>query len=143
MSSLVILSEAKDLARSWIAPQRDDGLIAMSVDTSIEPCLRGSSELQERIMECGGYTYILTNRAHTVLYVGVTANLHKRLAEHESRLVPGFTAKYNVHKLVYYERLERIEDAITREKQIKGKTRAKKLALIASMNPDWQDLSRQ
>ena len=91
-------------------------------------------------MEYGGYTYILTNKSHTVLYVGVTANLERRLEQHKRQAVPGFTSKYRVHTLVYYERHDRIEDAITREKQIKGKTRAKKLALIASMNPRWQEL---
>ena len=91
-------------------------------------------------MEYGGYTYILTNKSHTVLYVGVTANLERRLEQHKSQSVPGFTSKYNVHKLVYYERHERIEDAIVREKQIKGKTRSKKVALIFSMNPFWQEL---
>ena len=91
-------------------------------------------------MEYGGYTYVLTNKGHTVLYVGVTANLERRLEQHKRQAVPGFTSKYNVHKLVYYERRDRIEDAILREKQIKGKTRIKKLALIASMNPGWQEL---
>jgi len=56
--------------------------------------------------------------------------------------VPGFTAKYKVHKLIHYERFERIEDAIAREKQIKGKTRAKKVALVASTNPEWRELSQ-
>jgi len=92
-------------------------------------------------MEYGGYTYILTNKCHTVLYVGVTANLGRRIAQHKNQAVPGFTAKYKVHKLIYYERFDRIEDAIAREKQIKGRTRAKKFSLIAAMNPRWQELS--
>ena len=94
-------------------------------------------------MEYGGFTYILTNSRHTVLYIGVTANLAKRLYEHKNYLVPGFTAKYNMHKLVYYERHDRIEDAIRREKQLKGKTRKKKIDLIVSINPKWSDLSVQ
>jgi len=92
-------------------------------------------------MEKGGYTYILTNNRHTVLYIGVTSCLEKRLHEHKNFLVPGFTSKYKVHKLVYYETYDRIEDAIGREKQLKGKTRAKKAALIDSQNPQWKDLS--
>ena len=77
-----------------------------------------------------------------MLYIGVTANLDKRMYEHRSDNIPGFTSKYKTHKLVYYERYDRIEDAICREKQLKGKTRAKKIALILSMNPDWLDLSQ-
>lgn len=94
----------------------------------------------EAFMEKGGYTYILTNCRHTVLYIGVTSCLEKRLYEHRSYLIPGFTSKYKIHKLVYYERHERIEDAILREKQLKGKTRAKKEALISSHNPEWHEL---
>jgi putative endonuclease len=92
-------------------------------------------------MDYGGYTYILTNKSHTVLYIGVTANLERRIAEHKRRAVPGFTARYNVHKLVYYERYDFIEDAIAREKQLKGKTRVKKIALITSMNAGWRELT--
>ena len=92
-------------------------------------------------MEYGGFTYILTNGAHTVLYVGVTSNLVRRIEEHKRSAVPGFTAKYNVRKLVYYERYERIEDAIVREKQIKGKTRGKKAALITALNPRWNEIT--
>ena len=79
-----------------------------------------SGRIVLRAMEYGGYTYILTNKCHTVLYVGVTANLGRRIAQHKNQAVPGFTAKYKVHKLIYYERFDRIEDAIAREKQIKG-----------------------
>ncbi len=92
-------------------------------------------------MAYGGYVYILTNNRHTVLYIGVTANLAKRLYQHKNQLIPGFTAKYKTHKLVYYEQYDRIEDAICREKQLKGKTRKKKIDLIISMNADWNDLS--
>lgn len=91
-------------------------------------------------MQYGGYTYILTNKNDTVFYVGVTANLDKRMHEHRNALIPGFTSKYKTHKLIYYERYDHIEDAICREKQLKGKTRAKKIALIKSMNPNWLDL---
>ncbi len=92
-------------------------------------------------MEKGGYTYILTNSTHTVLYIGVTSCLEKRLYEHRNYLVAGFTAKYKVHKLVYYEHFSCIEEAIFREKQLKGKARFKKEALINDLNPLWHDLS--
>lgn len=91
-------------------------------------------------MKKGGYIYILTNNHHTVLYIGVTSCLEKRLYEHRNYLIPGFTSKYKLHKLVYYEWYECIEDAIHREKQLKGKTRTKKEALINSQNPRWHEL---
>jgi len=92
-------------------------------------------------LEYGGYTYILTNLHNTVLYIGVTSDLEKRLYEHQNNLIPGFTSKYRCHKLVYFECHDRIEDAIFREKQLKGKTRAKKIALIESENPNWNELA--
>jgi putative endonuclease len=93
------------------------------------------------VMTYGGYVYIMTNQWGTTLYVGVTANLVQRVLEHIQRLHPhGFSARYNLNKLVYYEFYERIELAIAREKQIKGGSRRKKLDLINSMNPTWQDL---
>jgi putative endonuclease len=76
-----------------------------------------------------------------VLYIGVTANLHKRIYEHKNNIIPGFASKYKVHKLVYYEHHERIEFAIEREKYLKGKTRSKKVALITAANPNWEDLT--
>jgi putative endonuclease len=85
--------------------------------------------------------YILTNQNNTVLYTGVTNNLPRRVYEHKAKLVDGFTKRYNVNKLVYYEVFEQVENAILREKQIKGGSRAKKIALIKSMNPKWSDLS--
>lgn len=87
------------------------------------------------------YIYILTNKYNKVLYVGVTNNLVRRIYEHKNNLVDGFTAKYNIHKLVYYDYVEDVISAITREKQIKGWTRKKKISLIESMNPNWLDLS--
>ncbi|MFO8052929.1 MAG: GIY-YIG nuclease family protein [Candidatus Omnitrophota bacterium] len=86
------------------------------------------------------YTYILTNKRNTVLYTGVTSDLVKRVYEHKQKLVEGFTKKYNIDKLVYYDMLEDIENAIIREKQIKGWIRKKKIELIDSVNPDWKDL---
>jgi len=86
------------------------------------------------------FVYILTN-AGRVLYVGVTNDLARRIAEHRSGLFPGFSRKYHLHKLVYYEQTNEIAAAIAREKQIKGWTRARKIALIESTNPDWNDLA--
>ena len=87
------------------------------------------------------FVYILTNWNNKVMYTGVTNNLERRLFEHQNELVEGFTKKYHVHKLVYYESTDDIYSAITREKQIKGWTRAKKNALVDEINPDWRDLS--
>ncbi len=86
------------------------------------------------------YIYIVTNKKNTVLYTGVTNNLRRRVYEHKEKLVEGFTKKYNITKLVYCEVFDRIEDAIMREKQIKGGSRQKKIDLINSMNKDWRDL---
>ncbi|MGE0638575.1 MAG: GIY-YIG nuclease family protein, partial [Bacteroidia bacterium] len=86
------------------------------------------------------YIYILTNKNHTVLYTGVTNDLARRCHEHKNKLVKGFTEKYNVENLVYYEVYDFIDLAINREKQIKGYSRAKKEALINKRNPEWRDL---
>ena len=87
-----------------------------------------------------GFIYILTNQRNTVLYTGVTNNLIKRIWEHKNKVVNGFTQKYNVHKLVYYEVFETIIEAIKREKQVKAGTRKKKIDLIEKINPGWKDL---
>ena len=86
------------------------------------------------------YVYIMTNRSRT-LYTGVTNDLERRVHEHRMKLVPGFTARYSITRLVYYESTGDVETAIAREKQIKGWLRRKKLALIDSENPEWRDLS--
>lgn len=88
------------------------------------------------------YVYILTNDNGNVMYVGVTSDLNRRVAEHRSGLIPGFTKTYNVHKLVYFEQTANPQDAIAREKQIKSWRREKKNALVETMNPDWQDLAK-
>ena len=89
-----------------------------------------------------GYTYILTNKRHTVLYIGVTSDLNKRLHEHKTKLRKScFTAKYNVDKLIYYEIYQSMEEAISREKWLKSKNRAKKVAIISSLNQQWEDLN--
>jgi len=87
------------------------------------------------------YVYILTNWNNKVMYVGVTGNLQRRLYEHKNDLFEGFTKKYRVHKLVYYEETSEVYSAISREKQLKGLLRSKKNALVETMNPDWHDLS--
>jgi putative endonuclease len=89
------------------------------------------------------YVYMLTNWNNRVLYTGVTNDLERRIYEHKNKLVKGFTAKYNVNKLVYFECTSDITTAITREKQIKGWTRQKKNELIQSVNPKWRDLSME
>ena len=86
------------------------------------------------------YVYILTNDHNTVLYTGVTNDLERRCSEHKKKLIKGFTHKYNVDKLVYFEIFEMIEDAIAREKQIKGYSRTKKNALIDQFNDEWKEL---
>ena len=86
------------------------------------------------------YVYIMTNRSKT-LYTGVTSNLESRAFEHKHHTHPGFTSRYRVDRLVYFERFGSIHAAIAREKQIKGLLRIKKMALIVSMNPEWRDLS--
>jgi putative endonuclease len=87
------------------------------------------------------YIYILTNKSNNVLYVGVTNDLIRRIFEHKSKLVEGFTKKYNLWKLVYYEAADNIEGAINREKQLKNWHRDWKMNLIDQFNPDWKDLS--
>lgn len=86
------------------------------------------------------YVYILTNVNHTVLYTGVTNDLVRRVFEHKKKIIQGFTSKYNVSKLIYFELFDFIDLAIKREKQIKGYSRVKKLALINSINHGWIDL---
>ncbi len=87
-----------------------------------------------------GYVYILTNVNNRVLYIGVTSNLVKRIYEHRNKLVEGFTKKYNVYKLVYFEIFDNMISAIEREKQIKGWVRRKKISLIERNNLEWKDL---
>ena len=88
------------------------------------------------------YVYIMTNHSRT-LYTGMTNDLLRRVAEHKQKLIPGFTARYNVTRLVYYEETPDVRSAIAREKQIKGWVRAKKVALIEAANPQWRDLSAE
>jgi putative endonuclease len=86
------------------------------------------------------YVYIMTNRNNTTLYTGVTSDLRKRIFEHKEKLVEGFTKKYNIIKLMYYEACDNVKTAISREKQIKDGSRQKKVNLINNTNDEWRDL---
>ena len=88
------------------------------------------------------YTYILTNITNKVMYIGVTNDLQRRLYEHKNELIDGFTKRYHVHKLVYFESYENVKDAIYREKVLKGLLRIRKNELVESLNPNWEDLSK-
>jgi len=91
-----------------------------------------------------GFIYILTNKNNTTLYVGVTGNIINRIQQHKQKYNrKSFTARYNLDKLVYYEAFQQIGDAIAREKQLKAGSRAKKIALIETDNPNWDDLTEQ
>ncbi len=87
------------------------------------------------------YVYMMTNASRT-LYTGVTNDLQRRVGQHKAKQIPGFTRKYNITRLVYFELTQNVRAAIAREKQIKRWKRSKKIALIVSMNPDWEDLSK-
>ncbi|CAM2997045.1 GIY-YIG nuclease family protein [Legionella worsleiensis] len=91
-------------------------------------------------MRTESYVYLLANKHNNVLYTGVTSDLIRRVYEHKNKLVAGFTQKYNVDRLVYFEVCSGIVMAIEREKQIKGWSRKKKQNLINSLNPEWDDL---
>ncbi|HUW20519.1 MAG TPA: GIY-YIG nuclease family protein [Sedimentisphaerales bacterium] len=86
------------------------------------------------------YIYIMANKSGT-LYVGITSNIKNRVSQHKNKLIPGFTAKYNITRLLYFESIQDPDSAIAREKQIKPWRRARKLNLIKSQNPDLSDLS--
>lgn len=85
------------------------------------------------------YVYIMTNKTNSVLYVGVTNDLSRRAREHKSGVLPGFTQRYHTDKLIYFEEYSNVNDAISREKQIKGYNRAKKNELIKKQNPEFKD----
>ncbi|MBS1556218.1 MAG: GIY-YIG nuclease family protein [Bacteroidetes bacterium] len=88
------------------------------------------------------FVYILTNKINTVLYMGMTTDVRTRLWEHREKINPkSFTARYNVSKLIYYEPYQSVEEAVERERYIKGKTRKWKADLVATMNPNWNDLT--
>ena len=86
------------------------------------------------------FVYIITNKNHTVLYTGMTDDLRTRVYQHKEKLYKGFASKYNVKKLVYFERFSHVDDAVAREKQLKAGSRQKKIDLINDFNPEWKDL---
>ena len=88
------------------------------------------------------YVYIVANKRKTTLYTGMTNDLLRRMYEHKTRQTKGFSKRYNLTNLMYYEETSSVEEAIAREKQIKGWVRRKKVALIGGFNPGWEDLSR-
>ena len=94
-------------------------------------------------MQKGGYVYIITNRSHRTLYIGVTNNLVRRMDEHRRLVGSDFAAKYKCTKLIYFEGFFDIREAIAREKQLKGWRREKKIRLIERENPQWNDLSEE
>jgi putative endonuclease len=89
------------------------------------------------------YLYILTNKKEGVLYIGATNDLERRIFEHKNKLIKGFSSRYNLDKLVYFETYQFIEDAIKREKNMKKWKREWKINLIVEHNPDWGDLSKE
>jgi len=89
------------------------------------------------------YVYILSNKRNGTLYIGLTNDIERRISEHKSKTYKGFTLKYDVNKLVYFEELESYNDAVTREKQLKKWRRIWKLSLIEKSNPEWNDLSKE
>jgi putative endonuclease len=86
------------------------------------------------------FVYILTNKNNTVLYTGMTNDLRTRVYQHKEKIYKGFTARYNVDKLVYFERFSHADEAVAREKQLKAGNRKRKIELIEGMNPEWTDL---
>ena len=114
----------------------------------VKPSLRGNPDYpgsvgmtkQSQVMDKQFYVYIMANDSNTVTYTGVTGNIKRRVYEHKEKFVEGFTKRYNIDKLVYYEIFGDVINAITREKQIKGGSRNSKTKLIERMNKDWQDL---
>ncbi len=86
------------------------------------------------------YVYVLASKRNGTLYIGVTGNLEKRVQEHKDNAIDGFTSKYNIHRLVYYEETQDVNAALQREKQLKKWNRKWKIALIEKVNPEWKDL---
>jgi putative endonuclease len=125
-----------------LASRNDRTFIAFALVSlaSLRGGLKPTKQSQGLQMSGNYYVYIITNKRNTVLYTGVTNNLKKRVYEHKEKLTDGFTKKYNITKLVYYEVFEDIESAILREKQIKAGSRQKKIDLVNSQNKGWVDL---
>ncbi len=136
MSSLRTLVRSSDLVRVWRALVAGDPLTARFARRGMTFKERRKGKSMKTM-----YVYIMANSRHTVLYVGVTNDLMRRTEEHKQKILGGFTARYNVDKLVYYEMTESEEAAISREKYLKKCYRKTKEKLITAFNPDWKDLS--
>ena len=121
------------------ATKHPSTVISSVVEKSLQ-CVSHIRVNKTRIMFKRYYTYILANKNDTTLYIGVTNDLQRRVAEHRSGVIPGFTQKYNCHKLVYFEEYSDVDLAIAREKQLKKWSRAKKEALIDTKNKERIDL---
>jgi putative endonuclease len=135
-------SEASRFSDSSATPQNGKVLVMLSAAKHLIGRIERLSPWCRMTREKQYYVYIMTNRSRT-LYTGVTSNLVRRVYEHKNKLVDGFTKKYNITRLVYYESTNEVRPAIAREKQIKGWLRKRKVALIESMNPEWKDLSEE
>ena len=112
-----------------------DTLLKNRGDTSFPHVLSGNP-----FLAMSSYVSIMANKKHGTLYIGVTADLKMRVTQHKESRIPGFTKKYNIHSLVYFEEHTDIRDAIVREKQLKKWNRAWKIRLVEKMNPEWRDL---
>jgi putative endonuclease len=123
--------------------QNTEESTSCTLSTKIEPDTRGlvpAIHVLQNINMAGGYVYILTNRPNGILYVGVTNDLVRRIFEHRSGFVDGFTKRYGLKRLVYFERFDDIRDAIQREHNIKHWSRAWRVRTIVAANPNWDDL---
>ena len=141
----VIASEAKPVIASEAKPGHCERSEARSLRTKRSMSLRAKRSLSLRAKRSNqtmsGYVYIICNKTHTTLYVGVTSNLAGRITQHKNKDYPkSFSAKYNCNKLVYYKRFDSISEAIDEEKRIKGGSRKQKEKMVNSMNPEWRDL---
>jgi putative endonuclease len=125
----------------FLVPRNDSTLAAKIAFVAGDPEIARRPHNALPMRERSYYIYILAHRAGT-LYIGVTNDLERRVAEHKAKLTPGFTARYNTTRLVYYEDTDDVWSALEREKQLKGWRRSKKVELIQSMNPHWIDLAR-
>jgi putative endonuclease len=112
-----------------------DTLVKNRGDTSFPHVLSGNP-----FLAMSSHVYIMANKKHETLYIGVTADLKRRVTQHKESRIPGFTQKYNIHSLVYFEEHTDIRDAITREKQLKKWNRAWKIKLVERRNLEWRDL---
>jgi putative endonuclease len=137
----VVIARAFPTKNKRVKPEANFDVVILGNNISLSELHVMANVSKIGLVKTEYFVYIMTNKGNRVLYTGVTSDLEVRCMEHISKKHPdSFTARYNVNKLVYYERFERIDVAIAREKQIKGGSRKKKIALIELMNPYWNDL---